>query len=64
MYKKIREYNADLVSSGYIYEEDYIAYNYVSLDEDIYENEDISYLRVIQSISLKSKRVCIKVEVY
>jgi len=64
MYEKLfviaEKHQADMVSSGYFFEGNYITINYDNVPEGLYENEKILYLRENSIYNLKAKDVGIR----
>lgn len=57
LYKYAEKYKVDLVSSGYIFEGDYISEYFDGVKEGLYSGEDILYLRENTIYNLKTKDV-------
>lgn len=60
LYTYMFQYNVDIVSSGYVYEGNYITFHYDDLQEGLYEENDIQLLRENTIYNLKTKEVGIR----
>ena len=57
LYEYAEKYNADLVSSGYIFEGNYISEYFDGIEEGIYSGENIKYLRENSIYNINTKDV-------